>query len=148
MTGNRPEVTRYSIYGLCSNRKQPGNDCILFLRARVRPEVSSYCPFIAYTGANWGRFSLHTSAVLGDYWCFGYILLRWRALGVCGANKASGVGVWRAKRAAGGWAAGRPRIVAEGDVLRVLCRKTRVAVCGGKVADVYSRNVAFMMRLH
>ena len=39
---------------------------------------------------------------------------------MCGANKASGVGVWRAKRAAGGWAAGRPRIVAEGDVLRVL----------------------------
>ena len=37
---------------------------------------------------------------------------------MCGANKASGVGVWRAKRAAGGWAAGRPRIV--GDVLRVL----------------------------
>ena len=39
---------------------------------------------------------------------------------MCGANKASGVGVWRAKRAAGGWAAGRARIVAEGDVLRVL----------------------------
>ena len=46
----------------------------------------------------------------------------------CGgvASEASGGGVWRAKRAAGG-AAGRPRIVAEGDVLRVFNNMS--AVC-------------------
>ena len=37
----------------------------------------------------------------------------------CGERSERRVGVWRAKRAAGGGAAGRPRIVAEGDVLRV-----------------------------
>ena len=42
-----------------------------------------------------------------------------RAAGGAGERSERRVGGWRAKRAAGG-AAGSPRIVAEGDVLRVL----------------------------
>ena len=42
-----------------------------------------------------------------------------RAAGGAGERSERRVGGWRAKRAAGGGAAGRPRIVAEGDVLRV-----------------------------
>ena len=54
------------------------------------------------------------------------------------ASEASGVGGWASEASAGGGAAGRPRIVAEGDVLRVVHNMTGFYLLPSNIHDITS----------